>query len=146
LFAPILVKEPAAEKVLTKVEYKKSRIPLAHIQTSDCFAFDLIVREKVIDFDDFECVQRDRQKREKVIKKEYFFCPDNLPDNYDIFVSTETKNLLKNKNQRSNPFNYPVGITAYENFFSHEELSQIERKIEETEEKCEVRAYLPMTA
>lgn len=41
---------------------------------------------------------------------------------------------------------YPVGITAYENFFSHSELQTIERKVVETETKCENRAFLPMTA
>lgn len=48
--------------------------------------------------------------------------------------------------ERQNPYNYPVGITAYENFFSNEELLGMERNVDETEAKCENRAFLPMTA
>ena len=48
--------------------------------------------------------------------------------------------------QKLNPFNYPVGITSYENFFSHDELLEMERNVDQTEAKCENRAFLPMTA
>lgn len=54
--------------------------------------------------------------------------------------------VLKNQKQRNCPYNYPVGVTSYENFYSHEELCEIERLVEETEKKCENRAFLPMTA
>jgi hypothetical protein len=39
-----------------------------------------------------------------------------------------TKKLLKKKGkEKLNPYNYPVGIIAYENFFCHEELLEIEK-------------------
>jgi len=37
-------------------------------------------------------------------------------------------------------------VVTYENFFSHEELLQIEKYVDETEAKCENRGLLPMTA
>jgi hypothetical protein len=62
-------------------------------------------------------------------------------------MSDEVKKLIKKKvKEKNNPYNYPVGIVAFENFFSHQELLMIERNVEETENKCENRAYLPMTA
>lgn len=62
-------------------------------------------------------------------------------------MTEDKKALLKrNHSARKNPFNYPVGITSYENFFSNDELKDIEKHVEETEEKCKDRAYLPMTA
>jgi hypothetical protein len=46
-----------------------------------------------------------------------------LPENYDQFISIETKKLFKKKpEEKTNPYNYPVGVIAYENFYSHEEL------------------------
>jgi hypothetical protein len=57
-----------------------------------------------------------------------------LPENYDQFISDEiSAKILNNKEEQNNPYNYPVGITAYENFFSHEELSEIEAQVEHTE-------------
>jgi hypothetical protein len=58
---------------------KKSRVPLSLIQTRDCFAFDLYVKETVMDFE----TQLGCEKRKRVMKREYFFMPDNLPENYD---------------------------------------------------------------
>ena len=123
---------------------KKSRVPLSLIQTRDCFAFDLYVKETVMDFE----TQLGCEKRKRVMKREYFFMPDNLPENYDQFMPEATKVILKSrqKNKKNNPTLYPVGITSYENFFSHEELQEIENLVEETEKKCENRAFLPMTA
>jgi hypothetical protein len=58
-----------------------------------------------------------------------------------------TKELIAKKSkERKNPYNYPVGITAYSNFFTDEELKEIEQKVEDTEKNCENRAFLPMTA
>ena len=39
-----------------------------------------------------------------------------------------------------------VGVTTYENFYTHEEMKNMERMIEETEKKSIANAYLPMTA
>ena len=43
-------------------------------------------------------------------------------------------------------YNYPVGVTCYQNFFSDSELKALEKEVENTEEKCKNRAFLPMTA
>lgn len=62
-----------------------------------------------------------------VIKQEFFFDPDNLPENYEQFLLESTKKLIAKKaKERKNPYNYPVGITAYSNFFTEEELKNIE--------------------
>jgi hypothetical protein len=37
-------------------------------------------------------------------------------------------------------------VTTYENFYTHEEMKNMERMIEETEKKSLVNAFLPMTA
>ena len=64
-----------------------------------------------------------------------------------LFIDEKTEKLINSSSeQRSNPFNYPVGVTTYENFYSHQELCEIESNIEQTEKKCKQRAFLPMTA
>jgi len=42
--------------------------------------------------------------------------------------------------------NLKIGVTAYENFFSPEDLNKIERNVEITEYKSLKDSYLPMTA
>ena len=42
--------------------------------------------------------------------------------------------------------NLMVGVTCYENFFSPEELDEIESLIEQTEERSLDDQFLPMTA
>lgn len=82
-----------------------------------------------------------------MIKKEFFFDPDNLPENYMLFIDEETeKKIRKSAEERRNPLNYPVGCVTYENFFNHEELKGMESNVEETEKQCKNRAFLPMTA
>jgi hypothetical protein len=55
--------------------------------------------------------------------------------------------LFKKKPEEArNPFNYPVGVVCYENFFSDAELCDMEHKVEQTEQHCKNRAFLPMTA
>jgi len=41
---------------------------------------------------------------------------------------------------------FRVGVTSYENFYTHEEMKNMEHMIEETEKKSLANAYLPMTA
>ena len=73
----------------------------------------------------------DKKLRRNVIKREFFFDPDNLPENYILFINEKTERLMKsNPAERKNPLNYPVGVTAYANFFSHEELREIEGNVE----------------
>ena len=58
--------------------------------------------------------------RRQVIKREFFFDPDNLPENYELFIDDEIKKLFKkHPEERSNPYNFPVGVTTYENFYSN---------------------------
>jgi hypothetical protein len=53
------------------------------ISTRDCFAYDLIVRETIIDFDLKYLQPADcKEKRKKVIKREFFFDPNCVPENY----------------------------------------------------------------
>jgi len=42
--------------------------------------------------------------------------------------------------------NLRVGVTTYENFYSHEELKNMESHIEETEKKSLSNSFMPMTA
>lgn len=42
--------------------------------------------------------------------------------------------------------NLKVGVTCYENFYSHEEMNELEKLIEKTEEKSFNNEFLPMTA
>lgn len=85
--------------------------------------------------------------RKQVVKREFYFDPDNLPENYNLFIDEATEKLFKREpEQRKNPHNYPVGVTTYDNFYSHEELKEIESLVERTEEQCKNRAFLPMTA
>lgn len=130
------------------------------INTRDCFAFDLIVRETKFTRLIHPAPSKDTPTKESsdsqqvepiqqinAVKKEFFFSPDNLPDNYSEFISPETQALIRKKPEEArNPFNYPVGIVSYENFYTHEELLEIERQVETTERHCENRAFLPMTA
>ena len=85
--------------------------------------------------------------RRKVIKREFYFDPGNLPENYSLFIDKVTeKHFRNNPEERKNPLNYPVGITTYDNFYSHDELREIEKLVEDTEKRCKNRAFLPMTA
>ena len=64
-----------------------------------------------------------------------------------LFVDDKTERLIRaDPSEKANPLNYPVGVTTYENFFHQQELFDIEKLVEETETKCEERAFLPMTA
>lgn len=59
---------------------------------------------------------------------------DNLPDNYRNYI--EDPEILKNEEKKYDPLNYPVGCTTFENFFTHEELLEMEKQVEITENKC----------
>ena len=66
--------------------------------------------------------------------REYFFDPENLPENYNLFVEDEYEILFRKKpEERKNPYNYPVGVITYDNFYSNEELIEIEKMVVETE-------------
>ena len=52
---------------------------------------------------------------------EYFFHPDKLPENYLDVVK------LPKDADMSNYENFRVGITSYFDFYSHEEMTDMER-------------------
>jgi hypothetical protein len=95
--------------------------PMYVISTRDCFVFDLIVKSEV-----FEFVGR------KILKKEFFFHENNIPANFHKFQTD--KNELR------------VGVVTYENFYSSEELDDLENCVERTEEYSLKDAFLPETA
>jgi len=53
---------------------------------------------------------------------------------------------LNSKSDMKDANNLKIGVTCYENFFSNEELDQIEQNIEKTESNSLNDGYLPMTA
>ena len=66
--------------------------------------------------------------------------PDTLPQNYRQVVGLGAdKDLSQIENLR-------VGVTTYENFYSDQELKNMEAHIEETEKKSLNNTFLPMTA
>ena len=96
-------------------------LPMYVISTRDCFVFDLEVKEDIIEFEN-----------RKIIKKEYFFDKNNFPSNFPKF--------------KSSPEDYRVGIVTYQDFFSHEEICELENLTEKTEEFSLREVYLPETA
>jgi hypothetical protein len=66
------------------------------------------------------------------LRKEFFFEETNVPANFYKF--------------KTNKDDFRVGVVTYENFFTHEELKEIEKEIEKTEELSLKDAYLPETA
>lgn len=69
-------------------------MPIYFISTRDSFAFDLI--EKITVF------EREGRPFKKI---EYFFEPDNIPDNYGDY-----KKLFPN---------FETGVVCYHDFFTH---------------------------
>lgn len=113
---------------------KQSPVPVTLINTRDCFAYDLMYTEEILNLG---------KGRENVIKKEYYFDPSvegGFPQNYKQTMGYDSKTDMKDIN------NLKVGVTCYENFFSHEEMDEMEHLIEETEQKSLRDEFLPMTA
>lgn len=52
--------------------------------------------------------------------------PDNLPTNYDKYLPKEVRG---DKEKMKDPESYPVGCVTYENFFTHEEMKEMEKKV-----------------
>lgn len=78
--------------------------------------------------------------RENVIKREYYFTPETVPENYRQVVG------LPKDYDVTNIENLRVGVTSYFNFYSNEELKNMEKCIEDTEKRSLENTYLPMTA
>jgi hypothetical protein len=96
-------------------------LPMYIISTRDCFVFDLFEEKSLLEFEG-----------KKIIRKEFFFSKHNFPSNYEKFKTT--------------PDDFRVGAVTYENFFSHEELNEIEHLIEKTEQHSMLEVFLPETA
>ena len=45
-----------------------------------------------------------------MIKKQYYFKPDNLPENYHKYIDAS---ILKDKKRKNDPLTYPAGCTTY---------------------------------
>ena len=52
---------------------KSYPIPITLISTRDCFVYDLYVKQTTLNLG---------KNRETVIKKEYYFKPESVPENY----------------------------------------------------------------
>ena len=83
-------------------------MPIYYISTRDSFAFDLIEKETL-----------HRRGNHFFKKIEYFFAPDNMPENF--------------KEYRTFFPDLKVGLTAYHNFYTEEELQLFEGKMLSTE-------------
>ena len=113
---------------------KVSPIPITFINTRDCFAYDLKYVETKINMG---------KNRPEVLKKEYYFDPDienGYPENFKQVLG------LPSHTDMSLIENLKIGVTCYENFFTREELNNIEKNIEITEDKSLKDGFLPMTA
>lgn len=95
-------------------------IPLTLINTRDCFVYDLYVKDTVME------MGKDRQN---VLKREFYFNPENVPENYRQVVG------LPKDADMNDIENLRVGITTYENFYTDEEMKNMEKCIEDTEKK-----------
>ena len=94
-----------------------SPIPVTLINTRDCFAYDLKYEETKIDMG---------KNRPCVLKKEYYFDPDienGYPENFKQVLG------LPSHADMSLIENLKIGVTCYENFFSKDELDNIEKNI-----------------
>ncbi|EGR34097.1 hypothetical protein IMG5_024190 [Ichthyophthirius multifiliis] len=100
---------------------KDLQIPTYYISTRDSFAFDLYEVQKVVNFEGRKYTQID-----------YYFDPKNYPSNFASFLP--------------NFKDYRVGCTLFKDFFTHEEMIDIENETYKTEIKCFQRHYFPMTA
>jgi len=101
------------------------------INTRDCFVYDLYVKETIVNLG---------KGRENVMKREYFFTPDCVPENYKQVVGLPREELINDVERLR------VGVTTYSNFYTNDEMKNMERRIEDTEKKSLANAYLPMTA
>ena len=107
-------------------------VPVTLINTRDCFAYDLLCDEEVLNLG---------PGREKVIKKRWYFDPNvQYPANLkEVLGLPKDADMTKKENLYA-------GATSYENFFTHQEMDEMEKLIENTEEICLRDGYFPMTA
>ena len=68
--------------------------------------------------------------RENVIKKEYYFDPsieEGYPKNFKQTMGYNSSTDMKDIS------NLKVGVTCYENFYTHAQMNEMEKLVEETE-------------
>ena len=91
-------------------EVTSMALPLYQISTRDSFAYDLIEKVTFVNL-----------LGRKVKKTEYFFDRASYPHNFKSFADKFP--------------DFRVGVTTYNDFYTHKELTQIESKCYETERK-----------
>ena len=106
---------------------KATPTPITLISTRDCFVYNLHVKETVTNLG---------KGRENVIKKEFFFRPNELPENYRQVVG------LPKDADVSDIETLRVGITTYENFYQNGDMKDMEEHIMETENKSSHSKWL----
>ena len=105
--------------------------PVTLINTRDCFVHDLHVKETVLSMG---------AGRANVIKKEFYFTQETAPSNFGQVVG------LPKGTDLNDIENLRVGVTTYENFYSNEDMKEMEGCIEDTEKRSLDNTFLPMTA
>jgi hypothetical protein len=101
------------------------------INTRDCFVYDLFVKESIVDLG---------KNRQNIIKREYYFPLNEIPENYRAVLGYEKGSDLSDLEKRR------VGVTTYEGFYTNDEMKKMESCIEDTEHRSLMNTYLPMTA
>lgn len=113
---------------------KNLPVPVTLINTRDCFAYDLKFSEEKLDLG---------EERKNVTKKQYYFDPaieNGFPENFKQVLSLPKDADMKNIE------NLKIGITCYENFFTPQEMEDMEKLIMQTEKRSLNDGFLPMTA
>ena len=108
-------------------------VPITLINTRDCFAYDLKYTEEVLNLG---------PGRENVVKKEYYFDPaiaGGYPENLKTVLGLADDADMTDIN------NLKIGVTCFENFYTHEQMEEMEKLIEQTEERSLKEQFLPMT-
>ena len=90
------------------------------INTRDCFVYDLICEVEELDMG---------PGRRKVLKKQYYFRTNNYPENYRQGAGL-SKNFEINESSKLR-----VGVTCFENYFTNEEMIEMEKNIQITEQR-----------
>ena len=62
--------------------------------------------------------------RENVVKREYFFTPDCVPENYKQVVGLPKDEVITDVEKLR------VGVTTYEKFYTNDEMINMEHMIE----------------
>lgn len=100
----IFKRDSNPNEILTQLK-NSSPTPVTLISTRDCFVHDLLVKETLMDI-------IDGKLRKNIIKREYFFTPETIPDNFREVVGMDPHETQADGMR--------VGVTTYENFYTEE--------------------------